>query len=162
MSMTAIKTGTLTINAAFLKEIKDDNSDLSNLIDATFDALNSQAPQKVNARSLFDILSQIRDYLAMHFALEDEFGYFDDAVDVPFQLSCQADILKAQHEQFYSEICHIAEAAESLLHGNPGSVAMKRKVIDAFKSFYVRFQDHEEAERDLVFQSFQRDFEDIE
>ncbi len=162
MSTTAIKTGSLTINAAFLKEIKDDNNDLSNLIDATFDALNSQETHRVNSRSLFDILSQIRDYLAMHFALEDEFGYFDDAVDVPFQLSCQADILKAQHEQFYSEICHIVEAAESLLHGKPKSVVMKRKVIEAFKGFYTRFQEHEEAERELVFESFQRDFDELE
>ncbi|MCA9212836.1 MAG: hypothetical protein KDB27_07220 [Planctomycetales bacterium] len=158
MSTIAIKTGSLTINAAFLKEIKDDNSDLSNLIDATFDALTSQSAEKINVRALFDIMSQIRDYLAMHFALEDEFGYFDDAVDVPFQLSCQADILKAQHEQFYTEICLIVETAESLLHSRSQSIAMKSKVIDAFKSFYVRFQDHEEAERELVFQSFQCDF----
>jgi hypothetical protein len=151
--MIAIKTGSLTINAAFLKEIKDDNVDMSNLLDATFDALNLQNPRKINARSLFDIMSQIRDYLAMHFALEDEFGYFDDAVDVPHQLSCQADVLRAQHEQFYSEICHIVDAAESLLYGNSNSVAMKRKIIGAYTSFYQRFQKHEEAERELVFES---------
>lgn len=159
MATIAIKTGSLTINAAFLQEIKDDNVDMSDLLDATFDAFSIQESSKVQAKSLFDIMSQIRDYLAMHFALEDEFGYFDEAVDVPHQLSLQADVLKGQHEQFYAEICQIVEAAESTLHCNPQSAAMKQKIMDAYKSFYTRFQDHEEAERELVLESLQLDLD---
>ena len=149
-------TRTLSINTAFLKDIKDDNVHLNELLDAASQAVRLDRKTNVRPHALAELLSQIRDQLATHFSLEEFFGYFDDATDCSPHLSAQADILRRQHGTLYLEISELATTAESLLYG-PRSDDALSKLIAGFSAFYDRLMAHEEDERDLIFRSFYDD-----
>ena len=73
---------TLTINAAFLQEIKDDNRELKQLLDDCAERLAHASTGHVDPKRLVGSLARLRDQVALHFALEEAYGYFDDAIDV--------------------------------------------------------------------------------
>ena len=144
--------GTLTINAAFLQEIKEDNRQLSELLDRTA-ALLPPHVIHVRVNSLAQTLGELRDQLATHFSLEEFFGYFDDAMDVAPWLSSQADVLRVQHESLFREICDLADDAEKMLYRERSAVTLQQLSL-AFQCFQSRLKDHEEAENDLIQQAF--------
>jgi hypothetical protein len=147
---------TITVNAAFLQEVKDDNHFLRSLMEMARRALLDDLPSHHSPREFADLLCQLRDQLAMHFALEEAFGYFEDALDVAPQLSRQADLLRAQHQVLYVAICEIAEEAEQLLyHETP--VDLRAEMRDRFAGFYEEFQDHEACENALILEAFDDD-----
>ena len=83
-------TGTVTVNAAFLQEIKEVDQELWSLLgDLRHRCQRPIAPGQ--CRLLIDKLCQLRDQLALHFSLEEAYGYFDDPVEVAPQLSRQAE-----------------------------------------------------------------------
>ena len=91
----SISTTTVTVNAAFLQEIKEVNHELWQLLaDLRHRCQRPIAPG--TCRVLVDKLCELRDQLALHFALEEAYGYFEDPVDVAPQLCRQADALLAQ------------------------------------------------------------------
>ncbi len=143
----------LTINAAFLQEIKDDNLRLYGLLD------NLRACWLVNSPDVFRpewfsrLISDLRDQVAMHFALENAFGYFEKPVSSDPLLSAEAQRLHAQHEELYLQICSIAENAEAMLYPQMDEEAYTRQV-DLFRDFYRAFQQHESAEFDLMVRVF--------
>src|SRR5436309_12290555 len=108
-------TGTVTVNAAFLQEIKEVNSELWSLLgDLRHRCQRPIAPG--SSRQLIDTLSQLRDQLALHFSLEEAYGYFDDPVEVAPQLSREAERLRAEHKQLYTDLCHVVEKAERMFY----------------------------------------------
>lgn len=150
-----VGTKSITVNAAFLQEIKDDNQHLAELLAATADVLRRQPRGRIRATVLADLLRRTHDQLAMHFSLEEGLGYFDDAIDVPPRLSAQADILKSQHTSLFNELYDIVEDAERMLyHELPHSKeTMIDRIAVAYTSFYEGFQAHEAGERELICQS---------
>ncbi|MCL6481793.1 MAG: hypothetical protein K6U02_08700 [Firmicutes bacterium] len=69
---TVVQTGTVTINAAFLQEIKEVNQDLWALLAEL--RHRCQRPLAPGAcRWLLDRLCQLRDQLALHFSLEEAY-----------------------------------------------------------------------------------------
>ena len=85
---------TLTINAAFLHEIKEDNRELRHLLDDCCGAAGAAASGGSRIAAGGQLLGKLRDQLAMHFSLEEAYGYFDDAIDVAPRLSRQAECLE--------------------------------------------------------------------
>ena len=106
----------MTVNAAFLQDLKDDNIHLRELLAAVHEALSNPTGRPIRSGVLAELLGRLRDQLATHFSLEEFFGYFDEAVDVAPRLSVQADILRTQHQTLFSEICDIVEDAEGLAY----------------------------------------------
>src|SRR5262245_61954266 len=100
--MTVITTtGTVTVNAAFLQEIKEVNQELWSLLaDLRHRCQRPIAPG--HCRLLIDKLCQLRDQLALHFSLEEAYGYFEDPVEVAPQLSRQAEMLRSEHRSCIS------------------------------------------------------------
>lgn len=145
----------MTVNGAFLQEIKEDNQHLTELLAATADVLRRQPRGRIRAAVLADLLRRTHDQLAMHFSLEEGFGYFDDALDVPPRLSAQADTLRSQHTTLFNELNEIVEDAERMLyHELPYSrETMIDRIAMAYSAFYERFQAHEVGERELICQS---------
>lgn len=149
-------TGTLTINPAFLQEIKEDNSHLKELLAATSTALALDRDTPIRPRALAALMSRLRDQLATHFSLEEFFGYFDDAVDSAPRLSAEADVLRSQHETLYLTISKLAEDAERLLYGpvpNNGLSALATR----FQAFYEELTRHEDSENELIMRAFYDD-----
>jgi hypothetical protein len=151
-----VTTCTVTVNAAFLKEIKEDAQELWNHFRRLEICLLVESPPRMSRRQLYAALARLRDQLAMHFALEEAYGYFEDAIEVAPWLSAKADDLRGEHDGFYNEVCGIVDQAERLLyHEVPGELL--EDVVDRFREFYAMFQKHEAAESQLIHQAFNED-----
>jgi hypothetical protein len=142
----------IAVNAAFLREIKDDNRFLDELLVATRDALTLIAPLHINIGALLELLRRLRDRLAMHFSLEEAFGYCDNALDCPVERSVIADAYRNQHASLYLDVCDIVEAVERLLY-HESTCSMERsiqRVSFSFACFCRRMQQHDAGENELV------------
>ncbi len=153
--MRILTTG-LTINAAFLQEIKEDSQELRLLFRQVSGHLCKISERLLYRRELFELVVRLRDQLAMHFALEEAFGYFNDAIDTAPHLSEKAEDLKADHGRLFVEICRICDEAEAVLHA-AGSMREIAAVADLFDAFASRFHDHEARENQLILEAFDDD-----
>ncbi|HJN66658.1 MAG TPA: hemerythrin domain-containing protein [Pirellulales bacterium] len=152
----AVLTGTLTVNAAFLQEIKEDNRDLRQLLSSVADRCCRPTGPGPTARPLVDQLWKLRDQLALHFALEDAYGYFEDAILESPRLNGKAEKLHAEHDVFFLEICELVEAAEELLYCEqhaPSHISISVRFLE----FHTRFERHEREENQLILSAFNDD-----
>lgn len=149
-------TKTVTVNAAFLQEIKEDNVQLRRLLADANGLLAASPARPPTTRRLASLLAELRDQLAMHFSLEEAYGYFEHPVSVAPHLSEQAESLRRQHDEFYKDICQLAETAENFSSGN-GKSRELQQVTSRFLEFYGRLQDHEAKENDLIVQAYNVD-----
>jgi hypothetical protein len=152
----AVLTGTLTVNAAFLREIKEDNRRLRELFDQTAEMCRRPCRGTRAVRQIVDHFWELRDQLALHFTLEDAYGYFEDALMESPRLSGEAERLHAQHESLFLEMCQLVDLAEEVLyherHESEGS-----SVTAGFHAFQARFERHERAENELIRAAFDDD-----
>lgn len=152
----AIVTSTVTINAAFLHEIKEDNRNLRLLQDELEALMQDRQRRLEHRRYLAQLLGRFRDQLAMHFALEEAFGYFDDPVSVAPRLSNRADQLRLQHATLFDEICRLVEEAETMAV-RESSLAKMQQFAERLELFQVTLRNHETAENDLILEAFDED-----
>jgi hypothetical protein len=145
----------LTINAAFLKDIKDDNRDLKRLMDQIIPLAEHSQVAANHWQELVDLFAGLRDQLAMHFALEEAYGYFDDAVVAAPELSLTAECLRGQHPQLFERIRHLADRSGAIRPGD-GSEPIIRLLAD-FSHFRAEFEKHEEEEFKLIFDALEND-----
>lgn len=152
----SIVTGTVTVNAAFLQELKEDNRELRGLLEQADAFLESWRDDRATIRRLGALLANLRDQLAMHFSLEEAFGYFDDALEVAPRFSELADTLRAEHGALFEEICLLSEAAEQLFY-RENSTRTIRHIVFALADFQHRFARHESRENELILQALHDD-----
>ena len=164
-----ILTGSLTFNPAFLREIKEDDRHLNGLLAALRDLTGDKAPPR--RCRIIELLGELRDQLAFHFALEEAFGYFEDAVDVAPRVAERADELRAEHCELFEFIREIAEEAEQWRlhqaqpngrsevgpHGGAMGARPFRRVLLRFRQFDQRLQLHEQQEGELVTEALETD-----
>ncbi len=147
MKKSKTRTGHVAVNAAFLKDIKDDNRELKALMDK-IQPLASQLPTAVNHwPELIRLFADLRDQLAMHFSLEEAFGYFEDAIITAPQLSVTAERLRGEHAVLFQQIRDLADLAFEVPAEADEQISMLLKRFDDFQS---KFQRHEEAELTLI------------
>ena len=109
---TLTSTGTVTVNAAFLQEIKEVNQDLWRLLDRLREMCANPAIIRSRRSQFLGQIEELRDQLALHFALEEAYGYFEDPVYVAPQLCDRAFALRDEHRQLYLEVCQLEERAQ--------------------------------------------------
>jgi hypothetical protein len=167
----AISTATLTVNAAFFHEIKVDNRRLQDLIATLRDVAVAADEPRSDRRRIAKLLKELRDQLAFHFALEEAYGYFDQAVDVAPHAAALADELRKEHEVLYQSICELAEYAEywilrQVLHDAAlrGDSARERssepsfqRILARYQQFDDQLQEHESKENALILEAFDTD-----
>ncbi|CAN0480488.1 unnamed protein product, partial [Hapterophycus canaliculatus] len=102
---------------------------------------------------LIQLFADLRDQLALHFGLEEAYGYFDLAIDSDAELSICANTLRSQHAGLFEEARHLAEAAADACTGDepiegvtPEVTTAQEKILRRFEVFLHQFNDHEEAE----------------
>jgi len=167
----AIVTGTLTVNTAFLREIKDDNQHLQELL-ATLHELTGNPSAACNqSQRIVELLGELRDQLAFHFALEEAYGYFDDAIDAAPRVAERADQLRAEHAILYESACNIAESAQEwhmqrvFHHNSSGDVRGNgtarapsfRRILIQFQQFRDQLAQHEQNENSLILEALDTD-----
>jgi hypothetical protein len=153
---TASATSTVTVNAAFLQEIKEVNQELWDLLEE-LEAL-CRKPDRLMARrnQFIGMLDDLRDHLALHFALEEAYGYFNDPIEVAPRLSELAGELRSEHRWLYLLVCRIGEFAEQPLQGDRVSHRVMG-VVDQFQDFAARLRHHEARENDLILRVYDDD-----
>lgn len=152
----AIAAGTLTVNAAFLQEIKEDNHRLRELLQESAELFNGAALHEPPVRKIVEMLSELRDQLALHFSLEEAYGYFEDALEVAPQLSEQAQQLRSQHGALFVELCRMVEQAEQWLYEETSGdvwTALRKK----FGRFQHHLREHESQETAIIMDAFGND-----
>jgi hypothetical protein len=152
----ALATHTVSINPAFLQEIKDDHHELRQLMHHASAMLNRPEWMQVELDRLCDLFAKMRDQLAMHFSLEEAYGYFEDALSAAPHLSRRAEQLRAEHVGLFAELCWLADRAEQLLYHEAASTALGQLAQD-FLRFCGRLCDHESQERDMILEAFDDD-----
>lgn len=164
MSDSSAKTRRLTVNAAFLKDIKDDNRDLKILIDRMKVLTQPLQAAANHWPELIQLFADLRDQLALHFGLEEAYGYFDLAIDSDAELSICADTLRSQHAGLFEEVRHLAEAAAEACTGDepiegvtPEVTTAQEKILRRFETFLHQFNNHEEAELKLILDALDDD-----
>lgn len=155
--MTAlIRTGTLTVNPAFLQEIKEVHEDLWNLLMKCRHLAGKPVETLDQARAFLGLLEDLRDKLAMHFSLEEAYGYFQDPIQVAPRIACRCEDLRREHATLYLELLAIADQADALVR-TPSALPMFVAIQSAFVSFDDRLRRHEEEEAELIQDAFSRD-----
>lgn len=150
-------TKTVTINAAFLKEIKDDDVQFGMLLNEALGVCQTRTASEIKPNRLATILSELRDQIAIRFALEEAFGYFEDPLSVAPRLSDKVLSLRDQHSELYEEITGLAEAAADIAANNlrfEVRVRMIRKLVSSVVDFHRRLQAHEAAEIQLILDAY--------
>jgi hypothetical protein len=154
MTTTDTKTRRLSVNAAFLKDIKDDNRDLKILLDRIQPIAQHQQTATNHWSELISLFGDLCDQLALHFSLEEAYGYFDDAVMTAPQLSACAELLRGQHAQMFEQIRRLADRAEEI---SPERGEQVSRLLGEFQQFRRLFEKHEEAELKLILDALDDD-----
>ena len=95
----------LTLNVAFLADIKEDSVRPAELIEIIRRQLGDF--RRVDLRRLANDLGLLRDELETHFALEEFYGYFESSALSHPQISNRADYLKSQHEVIFLDLSEL-------------------------------------------------------
>ena len=153
---TALPTRTVTINAAFLQEIKDVNQELWQLLADCRQFVDQPSSMWRECCDFVDMLQELRDKLALHFALEDAYGYFEDPLEVPPRFAQRAMELREEHAALYLAISALADEAGNFLHERK-LPALTMAIPPKFEDFHERLKKHESDEIDLIQNTFVED-----
>jgi hypothetical protein len=133
------------------REIVDENHRYEYLKSSLQRLLNCSRTKPGMSRPIIRMLEEFRDELAMRFALEIASETFKDAlVDAP-RLSKKAEDLIHDQELLYTEICEIAELL--IQSKEEGSEFLPEAIFDRWKLLNKRLQQHDAAERNLIYEA---------
>ena len=141
----AIASG-ITINVAFLQEIKQETIELRELIESVATTL-SRAPFP-SPRCIMELMYRVREELETYFALEECYGYFDQAAVLNPSVSACAEQLKSEHEQLFLNFNDVVELIEQIVYRE--THATLADVSAAFDEFRAQFDLHEQCEMELM------------
>ncbi|MCC9641574.1 hemerythrin domain-containing protein [Rhodopirellula sp. JC740] len=164
MSGQASSSRRLSVNAAFLQDIKNDNRDLKILMDRLAVLTQPREAAANHWSELIQLFTDLNDQLALHFGLEEAYGYFDQALDTDPEMSVAAETLRSQHAGLFEESRHLAEAAAHACTGEtptegatPEVTTAQEKVLIRYDAFLKQFHEHEEAELKLILDALDED-----
>jgi hypothetical protein len=146
---TAIAIRTVTINAAFLQEIKEVHEELWQLLKDVERQLSEPLHERPRRLLLIGLLERLRDQLALHFALEEAYGYFEDPIHVAPQVCELAMALRAEHRRLYVVLCDLVEDAQRWDEEGQWSL-FRSQLVAEYLAFHNRFQLHESKEVALI------------
>lgn len=156
----ATVTATLTVNPAFLREFKEDNHELRQLLHHTSAMLARPRGMRFEGRRLVELLGKLRDQLALHFSLEEFYGYFEEALTVSPRISNRAAELRSQHAGLFLELCRLADRAEGRLYEHHLNRRAVQSLGTQFAAFQTRLEQHEAGENSLILEAFDEELGD--
>lgn len=108
-------------------------------------------------RSRFvELLTRLRDQLAIHFTLKQVGGYLVEVVQKDPRLSEPAEKLRADHTQLFQMVCELVDQVEEAASGRAAQRRLP-KLLKKLDEFECALQLHEEQEKELVLESVDRD-----
>ena len=100
-----------------------------------------------------DLLAQLGDRLVKHFELEEEGGYFAEALTQAPRLISRANELMIQHPKMTRYARELAGAADPAQQPD----LWWKQTRERFKAFQAELQKHESQENDLLQEAYNRD-----
>jgi hypothetical protein len=155
--MATVTSRTVAINAAFLQEIKLDNTALRGLLESLRRSVGQSWSKQAQAARFTMLLGELRDQLAVHFTLEEAFGYFEDAIEQAPRLCEKAHALREQHAELFTELCLLVEEAADSAASKIPLQRWSHRLIVAFRRFDRRLRQHEHEENELILAAFDDD-----
>ena len=141
----------VTINVAFLSEIKEDFG-FRDLLKEVHGRLKPSAPLEVplSAQVVAEILSELRDEMETYFALEEFYGYFGFATAENPKISQEAAQLRTGHETLFLELSDVVELAHQVVYREVTPEVTLDQIGEQFERFCVNLAHHEESEMHLM------------
>ncbi len=147
---------TVTLDSAFLREIKEDDCRLRSLLNHLRQLVASRVLGLSDGVRLAILVKDLRDRLAFHFRLEEAYGYFEDPISVAPRLSERVEGLKVEHGHMLAEVTRIAEMIDE--RSCEDSTATELDAVEQMcRDFLDRFDRHEAQENALIMQAFNED-----
>ncbi|RMF44614.1 MAG: hemerythrin domain-containing protein [Planctomycetota bacterium] len=143
-----------TVNAAFFQEIKEDHQQLHDIMDQLRRLVDNKPALGNHVADLANLTEALRDQLAFHFALEEAYGYFEDAIGMAPWIHEKAGALRDQHGELFTQAQDLAELAADYLQRGDDDPA---EVGERFVEFDRAFSEHESAEVALILNAMTQD-----
>lgn len=143
------KVTTLTVNPAFLQEIKESNQELWDTLHKVRQTCDSDEPRAEIAKRLVRLLDQLRDHLALQFSLEESYGYIACPSIIEHRISEMAQRAHSQHCRLFLQLSELCELAEELQYRGFAGDEVER-LIGETEAFDEALQLHERCEDDLI------------
>ncbi|MBX3423159.1 MAG: hemerythrin domain-containing protein [Pirellulaceae bacterium] len=144
----------ITVNAPFFQEIKQDHLQLQKLLVELEKLTGNRIALQNHPRQFLELIEALVDQLALHFSLEEAYGYFDHALEESPRFHEQAVKLRDQHAPLYNTI---REIAESVVKQCSGKHPQLDSAADRFADFNRSLKAHESAEMSMILESLNRD-----
>lgn len=148
----------VTINVAFLQEIKSDFG-FRDLLNDVYHQLkpgsrrrvfDDESGERISPRVAADLLGELRDGLETYFALEEFYGYFQQAAVQNPCVNQNASDLQSEHESLFLKLNEIVETALQIVYHEAGPETTLDQVAEDLESFCIELAHHEQAEMDLM------------
>ncbi|GIW96998.1 MAG: hypothetical protein KatS3mg111_0331 [Pirellulaceae bacterium] len=143
-----------TVNAAFFQEIKEDHQQLNDILEHLRNLVANKPALGNHLDELVKWTAALRDQLAFHFALEEAYGYFEDAIGMAPWIHDKAGALRDQHTELFTQCQELADLAEDYFQRNEEDAS---EVGDRFEQFDRAFSEHESAEINLILTAMTQD-----
>jgi hypothetical protein len=140
-----------TVNAAFFREIKEDHKQLHCLLERLRHLVAMPPALPNHWQEFVALLADLRDQLAFHFALEEAYGYFEDAIERAPRFHVTAGRLRNEHAELYLAAQLLADRAAAL------SAIDAEQMIAPCVDFDTALKAHEAAELRLILDAIQQD-----
>lgn len=144
----------MTINVAFLEEIKSD-FDFRSTLNKVYQQVNQRpdAPPPEIVRWL----NQLRDQLETYFALEEFYGYFEQDEVTNIRVSRMVAKKTEEHETLFLQLSQVIDVAEQIVYHECSGDITITEVRRLFHRFCEALADHEQDEMELIMQMFNED-----
>ena len=150
------KTPSVTVNPAFLQEVKEEDQYFRDLSDELYDLCRADLDGNWDVEFFHQLLVALRGQLALRFSLEENVGYFSNPCEADPCICYTAAKLRAQHIDLFDEISQITDAAADLIY--PWlETASPAELVERFLEFQLRYWEHEKREYELIWQAHQLD-----
>ncbi len=138
------------------QETKDVNDELWALLAKAHHACTRPIALSGNCREFVSMLLELRNQLALYFALEESYSYFDDPVNVPLHTDYWGEQLRSEHFRLYSHFSDIVQQAETML-AEKQQAFWESRVPRQFLAFHEELMIHEHRENELLIAMLDQD-----
>lgn len=152
MKAVGVPKAKVTINAAFMHEIKEASGELWQILGEISHLCVHPLSIRLHPQRSVDLLQQLQDQLGLYFTLEEYYGYFESPALVDLQFSERASALRSQHQTMYLDICAIVDRAERLLDQRRWA-SLTHHIAVRVEAFHEQLKAHEAAEQRLLMQN---------
>lgn len=137
-------------NAAFLHDIKEDEKEVAEVMNAVTQRLAADYLNRFATAQLLDQLERLCEIMEHRSRLEDAIGYMDEVVRIAPGLSDRATVLMQEHRPLWIQLRRVCELAIHLLRQSDATERTLGQVRDAFGSFRDQYNAHEAREAELI------------